>query len=572
MGTATTDSTTGRRELTFTPPGPGVWQRDEDHWPRPVPASYTEIYPMATIPYVKEWTARYGLLMDYFETAFPHGFGYGRIHAVGEPKRGGGSGPPPKPVFTLLLKVHPALRARRRAAERALRERIWLADAERWESEARPAIVAENRRNAGVDLAALPDGALPDHVDTCRETLRRLIGIHHRFNGGMVASGLFMVAVGEWTGEPHAAVPLLEGASPVSSGRSGELDRLAAAIRDDRGARAALSSDDPEAVLARLEEAGGQVGPAYREYVEVVGSRLVGDSIEHGNPTLAEVPELLLGTVRTAVESPAAGPDGEELAQRTAEVRRRVPPAHRKEFDRLLDDARRTYAMRDERSVYGDVWAAGNFRQALVELGRRLTGRGRLAAPVHLIEATSEEVRALAGGTGGPPAEELAARARFRAERASYQAPATLGGEPTPPPPMEWLPPALRRVNTAIFAQVEDMLGPPAEQEGDGVLRGTPASAGRHRGTARVIRGPEEFDRLQPGDVLVARTTSEAFNVVLPLLGAIVTDRGGVLSHAAIVSREAGIPCVVGTGEATRRIPDSTPVTVDGSQGQVRVP
>lgn len=556
--------------LEFEAPGPGSWQRDEDHWPRPVPRSYTELYRDAVVPYVREWTRRYGLLVDYFETRFVHGFGYGRVHPVGEPKKGT-TGPPPKPVFKLLLKVHPELRARRRAAERALEERLWLGDLERWEREAKPAIVAENRANAARDQMALDDEELVEHVDHCRETLRRFIGVHHRFNGAMLPIGMLMAAMGEWVGDERAPLPLLEGASPVSSGRSPELERLAAAVRDDAAAAAALASDDePREVLARLGEAGADVTRAFREYVEVVGHRLVGDSIEHGNPTLLEVPELMVGAIRASVEDETGGPDDADLAERTVELRARVPAAHRSEFDQLLDETLRTYRMRDERSVYADVWAAGVFRQALLELGRRLADRGRLDEPVHLIEATSTEVRALAGGDDGSTAEELASRARFRADHADVATPEFLNGEPPPPPPLAWLPPALARVNGAFLVQVSSFLDPPTRQSDGAILRGKAASPGHYEGTARVITGPEQFDRIEPGDVLVARTTSEAFNVVLPLLGAIVTDRGGVLSHAAIVSRESGIPCVVGTGEATRRLADGTRVLIDGSSGEIK--
>ncbi len=556
--------------LEFEAPGPGQWQRDEDHWPRPVPRSYTELYTDAVIPYVKEWTRRYGLLVDYFESRFVHGFGYGRVHPVGEPEKGS-SGPPPKPIFKLLLKVHPEMRARRRAAERALEERLWLADLERWEQEAKPAIVAENRANAAVDRRALDDEALLAHVDRCRETLRRLIGVHHRFNGGMLPVGMLMVSTRDWVGDERAALPLLEGASRVSSGRSPELERLAATVRDDADASGALDSgDDAAAVLARIGEAGGAVAEAFRDYVEVVGHRLVGDSIEHGNPTLLEVPELMVGAIRTAVEGGDGRPDDAELAERRAELRARVPAGHRSEFDELLDDTLRTYGMRDERSVYADVWAAGIFRQALLELGRRLAERGRLEQPVHLVEATGDEVHALATGDGGPDAEELAARAAFRARHADTDTPAFLNGEPPPPPPLEWLPPALARMNEALLVQMASFFEPPTEQTDEALLRGKAASAGRYEGTARVISGPEQFDRIEAGDVLVARTTSEAFNVVLPLLGAIVTDRGGVLSHAAIVSRESGIPCVVGTGEATRRLADGARVVVDGSAGEIK--
>jgi rifampicin phosphotransferase len=103
------------------------------------------------------------------------------------------------------------------------------------------------------------------------------------------------------------------------------------------------------------------------------------------------------------------------------------------------------------------------------------------------------------------------------------------------------------------------------------IVTGTPASSGRHIGIARLVLTPEEFSRVQPGDVLVARITTPAYNVLLPLLGAVVTDRGGVLSHPAIVSREYRIPGVVGARDATTRIPDGARVEVDGDAGTVRI-
>jgi pyruvate,water dikinase len=92
-----------------------------------------------------------------------------------------------------------------------------------------------------------------------------------------------------------------------------------------------------------------------------------------------------------------------------------------------------------------------------------------------------------------------------------------------------------------------------------------------YEGTARLVLGPADFGRIEPGDVLVTRATSASFNVILPLLGAIVTDRGGALSHAAIVAREYGIPAVVGCRDATSRIPDAARVRVCGDDGAVAV-
>jgi pyruvate,water dikinase len=116
-----------------------------------------------------------------------------------------------------------------------------------------------------------------------------------------------------------------------------------------------------------------------------------------------------------------------------------------------------------------------------------------------------------------------------------------------------------------------EMFGTSEAKHETNLVRGVGASAGVYEGPVRRLAGPSEFDRIVKGDVLVTESTSEAFNILLPLLGAIVTDRGGLLSHAAIVAREYGIPSVVGTREATSLIADGARVRVDGNKGEVSV-
>lgn len=101
------------------------------------------------------------------------------------------------------------------------------------------------------------------------------------------------------------------------------------------------------------------------------------------------------------------------------------------------------------------------------------------------------------------------------------------------------------------------------------LVRGVPASPGIARGKAKVILGPEEMGKMGNEDILVAPYTSPDYTPAILKACAIVTDIGGILSHAAIVSRESGIPCVVGTGEATGTLKDDMEVIVDGNEGIV---
>jgi rifampicin phosphotransferase len=100
-------------------------------------------------------------------------------------------------------------------------------------------------------------------------------------------------------------------------------------------------------------------------------------------------------------------------------------------------------------------------------------------------------------------------------------------------------------------------------------IRGIGASPGRVTGSACVIHGPEEFDLMKPGDILVASITTPAWTPLFAMASGIVTDVGGPLSHSSIVAREYGVPAVLGTGVATHRIRSGQHITVDGDGGVV---
>ncbi len=111
--------------------------------------------------------------------------------------------------------------------------------------------------------------------------------------------------------------------------------------------------------------------------------------------------------------------------------------------------------------------------------------------------------------------------------------------------------------------------GSVAKEEEGPILRGFGASPGVAMGTSRILRGAAEMDKLKPGEVLVTTMTTPDMVPAMSQASAIVTDEGGMTCHAAIVSRELGVPCVVGTREATTVITDGMDVTVDGKTGTV---
>ncbi len=116
-------------------------------------------------------------------------------------------------------------------------------------------------------------------------------------------------------------------------------------------------------------------------------------------------------------------------------------------------------------------------------------------------------------------------------------------------------------------------LGAPAAPSGRGPARplvaGVPCGPGQARGLARLVRSVADFSRVRRGDILVCRTTDPAWTPLFRLAAAVVTETGGVLSHAAIVAREFGIPAVVGAAGAMASLTEGAPVTVHGTAGTV---
>ena len=115
---------------------------------------------------------------------------------------------------------------------------------------------------------------------------------------------------------------------------------------------------------------------------------------------------------------------------------------------------------------------------------------------------------------------------------------------------------------------VEEWLGGDA---GDGKLRGVAASGGIVRGKARIVTTAADLGKVEPGEILVCRITAPSWAPVFSKIAAAVSDIGGIMAHTAIVSREYGLPAVVGTGRATSSIKTGQLIRVDGTEGTVTI-
>jgi nucleoside-diphosphate-sugar epimerase/phosphohistidine swiveling domain-containing protein len=399
----------------------------------------------------------------------------------------------------------------------------------------------------GVNLAGLIIGADRDTGDFV-EDIARLEGIaagdlsllseprlqslillarDHVVDGWVLASGSFMAFAALSVilrGLNGRDMVLPVGQELASAGPLSAVYRIADAARRDPNVLRILagagdhldelSNQAPEfhaTLLAELK-AFGHRGPA---------------ELEMRSSSYADDPELMLRMASKSLESPA----------RSQTIRPAIPLRARPVA--LLA----AHQIRD-REVRRDRMVRANWllRNLLRELGRRLVKAGRLETADDVFYLLVDELDALPADTAG-----LVARRRAEQRRlADVTPPAVFSGD--------WRP------TTAATSVLSTGQG----------LTGAGVSSGRVRGRVRIVR-PDTIDDLQAGEILVAEVTDVGYTAAFTYAGAVVTELGGPMSHAAVVAREFGIPCVVDVHDATRRLPPGALIEVDGTSGTIQV-
>jgi pyruvate,water dikinase len=266
---------------------------------------------------------------------------------------------------------------------------------------------------------------------------------------------------------------------------------------------------------------------------------------------LAEIGKRLERAVEPATERAArlAG-EAEALAQA---VRERLidQPERLAEFERLLDLARKIGPITETHNYWIDRMAQARLRTFAIRVGARLAREGVIERPHDVLYLRRAEVPGLIRSAQ----DRRLVVAERKAEHEHWRAinPPSKIGKPSDESPSG-------RFGGERFAK-----------EDDAIVRGTGASAGIARGPARVVLGPEDFERVRPGDIIVAPSSNPSWVPLFTIAGGLVTNTGGVLCHAAVVAREFALPAVVGTGDATTRIADGQMLELDGTTGFVRL-
>jgi phosphohistidine swiveling domain-containing protein len=344
--------------------------------------------------------------------------------------------------------------------------------------------------------------------------------------------------------------------------------RMKNEVRDDPELRVAFAPvDAPEIArsLAATERGRRFVAARIEPYQREFGWHAVW-SHEFIFPTVREQMEPVLDLIRGYLDTDYDYPSAIKA------MRRDIEAASAEILDGLRGDA--LEAMRAANAVnlrmapltpdhhfYIDQGANAHLRLVLLAVGRKLVEIGRLDAPDDVVFLRYNELRALIGSASAIDARAIVAERRREREAAAHVQPRDWVGTVTPsqlafPYLVNWGYP------DRFYQQ---------QSQDERVITGLGASAGVVEGVARVVRTIDEFDEVQDGDVLVCQMTNPAWVVLFTKIAGLVTDTGGTTSHPAVLAREFGIPAVIGTSVATRRIATGDTVRIDGSAGRVEI-
>lgn len=570
------------RRPRFEPPSEGTWEKDTSHLCEPLtPIAETMWVPPLEAAF-RDVVETFGLLIDGMDFRC---FG-GELYSHAVPPGGKEGAAPPWWAVGIAARLVPSLRRKVRTAQRAIEHEVPARTVERWHDEWKPDLVERIGLLRSVDLEDMSDHELLAHLDALSDLFADAHRIHFTlFVPYLMGVRAFVELAEDSLGwRTSQALALLDGLSDTSSAPTRDLRTVAATASAHADARRILAdwSGEPlEDVVRSLHDVGADdVASAIVSHFDRYGCRVT--AFDPGRPTIDERPGLVLGVLRDLVAD-GDGPDelADALARRRAAAEaemqaaaeeRGLTPQERQQLLDALAGARQVWPIREDNLPYTDAMPAGLVRRAMLEVGRRLVRSEVLRHADDACWLELDEVRELLqrGSLAGDesPAERVHRRRAERAWVEAHPGPATLGPPPEDPPDLRALPEAVRLTTGAVLWAIEQEQ---RHDPDDGTLgiSGTPASPGRYRGPVRVVRSDRDFGSICPGDVLVCPITTPAWSLNFSRIGALVTDAGGALSHAAIVAREHGIPAVVATGGATAALHDGQVVTVDGAAGTV---
>ena len=508
----------------------------------------------------------------------------------------------------VLFRVVPPLQKIGEHAKSVFVEKLWLKDLKFWDEVRRPELVSAHTSLTSTGLEKLSDSELFEHIYALLEHYEFCAYNHHLFNfATMLPSSLFMMFSRQCGLNEAEILGLLEGKLKEQVYRHGPGDQLRSAFRGSTAleslkcAAAAASDEDAWVLLRALRTRNDDVGSAMNFYLRDNEFRQVGGydtTYKSGH----EMPRILASAAIKIIEDDLVFLNEtyeENLANAREKIARLngVPMLHA--WEDKLNDAQACHRLRDERSLYSDIWGAGILRHALLHLGQRAFMGGAFARESKreaILFITLEELKQLHRFVANEHRSDnimpvvdalsnvLSHRHQYHKETDIMAAPKVLNGPGKEGDSFQAKliakigDPYVYDLLMGLYTSNKQVSGDVAHEKSgsgwnasSGIIQGDPASSGTYRGTVKLIRSPADFGKVREGSVVVAQFTNSSFTLLMSKAGAVVTEVGGTLSHAAIVCRESKVPCVTNVGSVMKTIlNDGDLVEVNGGKGIVR--
>lgn len=443
-----------------------------------------------------------------------------------------------------------------------------------WRTRLRPEMEARFERfdNYDTDSASLLELAvlLEDAIDMHDRHWQ----IHWVLNFAQFSSTLALnsaIAEAKGEGDHSALMGRLQSSTENRNWDSiSDLWKIKERVKEDQGSIAEAfkkaTAGDVITALNETEEGKTFLRESIEAYQKVYGYKSMW-AHEFSFKTWREDPAPIIEAVRGYLEVDYDYPaeiqsvrDDLEAAQR--ELLDGVPDGDaRAKLEDALALSLKMNPLTPDHHFYIDQGTNARVRLVLIAIGRKLVADGVLTDPEDVMYLHYNELRAVMAGGYQGDVQELVSDRRDEREEAYELRPRDWVGTATAD--------ALAFPYLALWAFPEKINRKAPETES--IIDGLPASSGVIEGTARVVLSPEQFNEVERNEIIVCRMTSPAWVVLFTKIGGLVTDAGGMASHPAVVSREFGIPAVVGTSDATRRIKTGDRVRLNGSTGRVEV-
>ena len=342
-----------------------------------------------------------------------------------------------------------------------------------------------------------------------------------------------------------------------------KLWQLSRMIRSDAILHAIVRDEPPARALAviRTDPRFDEFNSALHEYLDQWGFRCSAE-LMLTLPSFQETPEPVIELLKAYAERDGESPadvlrrQQEERLRETKAVMKSLGPRRASIVRLVLRWTQRSIQLR-ERARLKQALLYSRLRRVCLALGERLMAAGRIRQADDIFLLTAEELELLAAGGAMFP-DHTAAHIALRRE--AHEALARMT------PPDSIVLPAGEYLTTDSPAQPDTA----AVSSGAAHLTGVGACGGSSRANAAILLDVTEAHKLTAGDILVTKQTDPGWGPLFPLISGLVIERGGMLSHGAIIAREFGIPSVVGVKDATRLIRHGAPILVDGNAGVVQ--